>query len=166
MFANLCFQLLDYFNITSNETVKMGIAVFLALLVFALFYFVVKFTNLEIHNLNQNILALLSVDIISFAYLMYKRRQDLQEKIRQEKIQEESQMHEEPQVQETPQNANELQTQETPQNVEVPQVQEVPQTVEEPQIVEEENESKEKEVPYDIEKKVQEIISEESVSKE
>lgn len=74
MFANLCFQILEYFNITSSETVKISFAIFLALLIFGVFYMIVKFTGLEVHNINQNILTLVGVDLLSFAYLLYKRK--------------------------------------------------------------------------------------------
>jgi len=143
MFANLCFQVLDYFNITSNETVKMMIAVFLALLVFGVFYFVVKFTGLEINNLNQNVLALLTVDIISFAYLMYKRKQELEIKIKEDALKE-------------------------TQPLDPSQNQPVDEVVEQPieQVTEEKQTEEEVKLPQNIEEKIKEIIEEENVSKE
>ena len=148
MFANLCFQVLDYFNITSNETVKMMIAVFLALLVFGVFYFVVKFTGLEINNLNQNILALLTVDIISFAYLMYKRKQELEIKIKEEALKEDALKESQP--------------------LDPSQNQHVEEVVEQPieQVTEEKQTEEEVKLPQNIEEKIKEIIEEENASKE
>ena len=157
MFANLCFQVLDYFSITTNETLKMMIAVFLALLVFGVFYFVVKFTGLEINNLNQNILALLTVDIISFAYLMYKRKQELNEKLNQQSEPLEP-THEQPQEQ-SPE-----QPQEQPQEQSPEQSQEQPQEQPQEQSQEQSQEQQIGELPQNIEEKIKEIVEEENVN--
>ena len=71
MITHLLFKGLNSFNIGSSMFRKI-LAIIIAVLIFALVFLAVKFTKVEVPNLNRNLIMLAVVDISAFGLVIWK----------------------------------------------------------------------------------------------